>query len=498
MSPTMDDKLHKVTASHPVVPVVVLGGGCAGLSAALRLAKRGRRVVVVEQADHVGGLAGGIQFGGNTYEYGPHAFHTTDPEILSDVKELMGPDLLEYNRTIKIRFLGKYFTFPLTIRDVLLRLPKRTVVRAAFSFLWHFGKGLFSKPAVENSETLLMRYYGRVLYEIFFKSYIVKVWGISPAEFSPSFARERIPRLNLLSFLDKVWSAIKNRFTTKVSTEGYVEKVEGKLYTTRLGFSLITQRMAEKVEALGGEVLLNTRATRIVREGRRIHAVELAAPGGGAHKLECEALVNTLPVNEIARMVSPPLPRDVLDAAGQLKYRALVFVGVLVRRPKVLLSSFMYFREHSFNRIAELTQFGFEIQPPGCTALVAEVSCDKSERYWTDDEYAKQAVLDDLEREKLITRDEVVEMHVFRAEHAYPVYTLNYEQHRKTLIDAVEATANMETAGRQGRFAYINTHIAMKMGYEAADRLITKLERKDEASDDSPSANLDQRLGRTG
>jgi protoporphyrinogen oxidase len=485
-----------VDKSKTPAPIVILGGGCAGLAAGLRLAKRGRKIVLVEKADHVGGLAGGIKIGDNTYEYGPHAFHTTDAEILGDIKGLMGSDLIEYNRTIKIRFLGRYFQFPLALRDVLFRLPAGTVLRAGASFLWHFSKGFFSRPTVENSETLLTRYYGRVLYEIFFKSYIVKVWGISPAEFSPSFARERIPRLNLLAFLDKVWSAIKSRVSHGVSTEGYVEKVEGKLYTTRQGFSLITQRMAEGLVALGGEVLLDTTVTRLHRQGEGVRAVEISVPGGGMRKIECDGVVNTLPVNEVVRMVSPEMTRDVLEAAGQLRFRALVFVGVLVRRPKVLLSSFMYFREHSFNRIAELSQFGFEIQPPGSTVLVAEVSCDKAERYWTDDEYAKQAVLDDLLREQLLTRDEVLEMHVFRAEHAYPIYTLHYEDHRKVVIDAIERTANMETAGRQGRFAYINTHIAMKMGYEAADRLLTKLEARNEASGNSAQSDLNKGIGR--
>jgi protoporphyrinogen oxidase len=292
---------------------------------------------------------------------------------------------------------------------------------------------------------------------------------------------------------------VKQRLGRKVSTEGYVEKVEGKLYTTRRGFSLITQRMAERLVDLGGEVLLNTRVVRILREGRRMHAVEVSGPNG-VRRIPCAGVINTLPVNETVKMVSPPMAREVLDAAGKLKFRALVFVGVLVRRPKALLSSFMYFREHSFNRIADLSQFGFDIEPPGCSVLVAEISCGKDERYWTDDAFAKEAVMNDLLREKLVERDEVMEMHVFRAEHAYPIYTLHYEEARKAVIDAVEGTANMETAGRQGRFAYINTHIAMKMGYESADRLRAKIERQDEAEAPGDSAQplLDQGLGRAG
>jgi protoporphyrinogen oxidase len=456
-------------------PILVLGGGCAGLAAGVRLAKRGRRVVLLEADGHVGGLAGGVHIGKNTYEYGPHIFHTTDPEILADVKSLVGADLLPYERTIRIRFLGNYFQFPLSVRDVLLKLPVPTVLHAGASFLWHFSKGFFVRPAEETSETLLTRYYGRILYEIFFKSYIVRVWGLSPAEFSPAFARERIPRLSLLSVLDKLWSAIKDRMGHEIKTEGYVEKVEGHLYTTRRGFSLITERMAEGLRALGGEVRLRATVKAIHRTGTRVDAVDVEE-NGAIRRLACAGVVSTLPLNEAVRSVTPPLAEDVLRAAHALRYRALVFVGVVVRRPRVLPASFVYFREHSFNRISDLSQFGFEIDPPGSTIVVAEIACDVADGYWTDDERAKRDVVSDLLREGLVREDEILETHVFRSAHAYPVYSLHYERHRQTLLEAVERTENLETAGRQGRFAYINTHVAMKMGYEAADRLLAKME----------------------
>jgi protoporphyrinogen oxidase len=464
-----------VSRSDPTLPIAILGGGCAGLAAGVRLAKRGRRVVVFEADDHVGGLAGGVHIGGNTYEYGPHIFHTTDPEILADIKSLVGAELLPYERTIRIRFLGNYFQFPLSVKDVLLKLPVPTVIHAGFSFLWHFTKGFFVRPKEETSETLLTRYYGRVLYEIFFKSYIVRVWGLSPAEFSPAFARERIPRLSLLSVLDKVWSAIKSRMGHQIRTEGYVEKVEGHLYTTHRGFSLITERMAEGLRALGGEVRLGARVKALHRDGDRVSAVDVEE-GGTVRRVPCAGIVNTLPLNETVRSLTPPLPDDVLRAADALRYRALVFVGIVVRRPRVLPASFVYFREHSFNRISDLSQFGFEIKPPGSTIVVAEIACNVKDDYWKDDALAKRDVVADLLREGLVRQEEILEVHVFRSAHAYPVYSLHYETHRQTLLSALEKTANLETAGRQGRFSYINTHVAMKMGYEAADRLVAKLE----------------------
>jgi protoporphyrinogen oxidase len=461
-------------ANEATKTIAILGAGCAGLAAGIRLSQRGYQVVILEQEDHVGGLAGGVHLNGNTYEYGPHTFHTTDAEILHDIKSLMGDELVPYRRTILIKFLGKYFAFPLAIRDVIFKLPLTTVIHAGLSFLWHFVTGNIRKPREENSETILKRYYGNVLYEIFFKTYITSVWGITPAEFSPSFARQRIPRLNILDVWDKLVAGFQNRLKRVSQTDNFVEKVEGELWTTRKGFSLITQKMAEQVIQHGGLIELNARVTRIIREGSRVCAIDYLR-NGEMQSISPDAVINTLPLNETTLMMEPAFDSVVVESAQALKFRALVFVGLLVRRPQVLPSSFMYFRQHSFNRISDLAQFGFHVTPSGSTQLVAEISCDVTDRVWTDDEYAKQMVIQDLLAEKLLAADEITEVFVFRARHAYPIYTLHYEDHLARLLTTVQSMTNMETAGRQGRFQYVNTHIAMKMGYQAADRIITKL-----------------------
>lgn len=450
---------------------VVLGGGCAGLAAAWRLGKKGVQAVLVESSDHVGGLAGGARSQGNVYEYGPHVFHTTDAELLAEIKELMGDDLLPYTRTIQIKFLGDYFQFPLSMVEVFFKLSPWTLVRALGSFLYHFTLGALSRPEVENTETVLQRYYGDVLYRIFFKDYIERVWGISPSEFSPSFAHQRIPRLNILEIFHKLAAVFLQKTRGGLRTEGYVEKADGDLYTTREGFSMITKRLGERLTQTGCESRLNTRVEKIFREGDRVTGVLLSS-GGKTETLACDGIINTTPINECTLSISPSLGEGVDQAARGLRFRATVFVGIRVRRPRVLPASFMYFREHVFNRVTDLAHFSFEIEPPGSTLLVAEVTCNPQDALWTDEALVKEAVFADLERESLLTREEIEETVVFRARHAYPIYTLGYEEALRKVMEGLGTLENFETAGRQGRFQYINTHVAMKMGYEAADRLV--------------------------
>src|SRR5208282_4752889 len=101
--------------------------------------------------------------------------------------------------------------------------------------------------------------------------------------------------------------------------------------------------------------------------------------------------------------------------------------------------------------------------------------CDPSDAIWKDETAAVEAVTADLVRENIAARDEILSSTVFRTRHAQPMYLLGYEAALKTLLEAFAALDNAETAGRQGRFQYVNTHVAMKMGFDAADRLNAKL-----------------------
>ena len=163
--------------------IAVLGGGCAGLSAALQLIKKGYEVFIFEQDSQIGGICGGVTINGNVYDYGPHLFHTVDKEIFSDIKNIAGSEMFPVERSILIKFLGEYFAYPLSLRNIIKKLPFFIIIKAFFSFVFYFFKGVVIKPAIETSETILIRSYGRTLYELFFKSYITHVWGIPQSLF---------------------------------------------------------------------------------------------------------------------------------------------------------------------------------------------------------------------------------------------------------------------------------------------------------------------------
>ncbi|MBI4599365.1 FAD-dependent oxidoreductase [Candidatus Uhrbacteria bacterium] len=454
--------------------ILILGGGAAGLAAAWRLARKGLKPHVIEMSGRVGGLAGGVELNGNIYEYGPHIFHASDPEVLDDIKTLMGDDLIRFDRTVKIKFMGEYFDFPLSITDVLLKLPFGIVVKSIFDFICYATKARFVKPEVETTESVLLESYGRTLYELFFKSYIEQVWGVPPSQFSPEFAKQRIPRMNILQIIEKFFKPFRNRVSKVERTERFVEKIEGEIFTTRRGFSLIAERMGGEIVKLGGSIHLNKKVTELFVADGRVSSVRVV-DGDVEEILDCDHVISTIPINLLGGLANPAPDKKVLGAAEKLKFHGTLFVGLVVNRGKVLPASFMYFREISFNRIMDLSYFGIEVKPNHGTILIAEINCETSDFVWIEENHAKEIVINDLIRENLIAPEEILECHIFKASHAYPMYLLNYEKHLQTLLDWVGDLSNLQTIGRQGRFQYVNSHVAMKMAYQAADNIISSI-----------------------
>jgi protoporphyrinogen oxidase len=454
--------------------IVIAGAGCAGLAAALKLVQLGHKVTILEKLDRVGGLAGGIELGGNVYEYGPHIFHTTDPEVLTDVKDIAKDVLIPFQKTIKIKFLGRYFEFPLTMKDLLSKLQPHVVLMAGISLVYHFILGALPFRKVEpNCETTLKRYYGDVLYRLFFKDYITKVWGIEPKDLAASFAQQRIPRFDFLKFWEKIKILILGKKKESIKIDGYVEKTEGENFTTTKGFSLIAEAYAKKIVELGGSIELSANLSKVEWKSGKCEVISYEKQGR-THTISCDEFISTIPISNLPKLLSPPIESSAASSAEKLGFRGIVFVGFLVNKPQVLPASFMYFREVSFNRVTDLSWFKVEMHPPNATIVIAEITCQPKDEFWQREDLAIQTVQRELEAEGLFSGKDVLEAHVFKVEHGYPIYRLGYENHLKKALAGLEEITNLHTIGRQGKFAYINTHVAIKMGYELAKKIQNK------------------------
>ena len=170
--------------------VVVVGAGFAGSVVAERLASEaGKRVLVVDRRDHIGGNAydelddAGILI----HRYGPHIFHTNSAEIHSYLSRFT--DWLPYEHRVLASVRGQLLPIPINRTTVnrLYGLDLRTDAEVERFYAERAEPG-----RRKTSEDVVVGAVGRELYELFFRGYTRKQWGLDPSQLDASVTA-RVP-----------------------------------------------------------------------------------------------------------------------------------------------------------------------------------------------------------------------------------------------------------------------------------------------------------------
>jgi protoporphyrinogen oxidase len=441
-------------------PVVVLGGGACGMSAALELARMGAPVVVLEREAQVGGLCGTHERDGFRFDLGGHRFITGNTEVDRLVRELVGSDLLERRRSSVILNGSKRYKYPLELDDVLRQYGLVRGSRALASYLME-GLRERVRPAKEVSfRDWVTHRFGRQLYETFFGPYTQKLWGIPPEDISCDWAEQRI---SLPSLADVLWRLLG---IPRAAARTYARRY---LYP-RKGIGQIFERCAAEVERRGGEVRTDAEVIGLAVSGRRVRAVRFR-DARGEHEIACRAVISTLSLPSLVGMLGR-IPRNVAQSTQRLRFRGIRFLNLLLEGPPVSPHTWMYVSEPHYlmARIQEPIHRSPEMAPPGATSLMLEIPCDVEDEIWRASDGALfERCLDDLNDlgfGDLRTRTQGYFTTFVRE--GYPIYHVDYAMDRRVALAHVSGFEDLISCGRQGAFRYIFMDTAMEMGLTAA------------------------------
>src|SRR6516165_7940247 len=104
-------------AMSEAAPVVIIGAGPAGLTAAYQLVRRGVEPLVLEKAPLVGGLARTEHHNGYRFDIGGHRFFTKIPEVEAFWRGVLGDEFLKVPRLSRIFYDGRFYKYPIELRD---------------------------------------------------------------------------------------------------------------------------------------------------------------------------------------------------------------------------------------------------------------------------------------------------------------------------------------------------------------------------------------------
>jgi protoporphyrinogen oxidase len=439
---------------------LVLGGGPAGLTAGYLLGKAGRDVVVLEAEDQVGGLAKTVEVDGYRFDLGGHRFFTKSVEVDTLWHEVLGEEFLLRPRMSRIFWNNRYLDYPLRGPDVIKKLGPVELARCMASYL----RAAARRNKVDNSlEDWVSNRFGRRLFELFFKTYNEKVWGVPASEIRAEWAAQRIKGLSFFSAAKAAFFGNKgNKVKSLISEFNY----------PRFGPGQMWDAMTEAIEEQGGEVRLESPVDRLELAGNRV--VEVSA-AGVTYTLP-DSVISSLPLRNMVEMISPPPPQEVLDAARGLRYRDFLTVALVVDGEDLFPDNWIYIHEPSVQvgRIQNYRSWSpWMVPDPDKACVGLEYFCFAGDELWTmDDDALVELASRELEQLGLAPRSKVERGFATRVPKAYPIYDADYAERVAVVRSWLDGIENLQQVGRNGLHRYNNSDHSMLTAMRAVDNLL--------------------------
>lgn len=287
------------------VDYLIVGAGFAGATVAERVASQlNKKVLIVEKRNHIGG---------NCYDcynndgiliqkYGPHIFHTSSKEVWDYLSKFT--EWNNYVHRVIANVNGLEVYLPINL-DTMERLYGYRFTPEELQA--YFDRKRVKLDSIQNSKDVVVSQVGEELYDLFFKNYTKKQWGVYPEELDAQVTKRLPVRFNR-------------------DTRYFSDRYQG---IPKHGFTRLFENMLDHKNI---RIMLNTDYKDIIDE------------------VDYEKLIYTGPIDYFFDYKYGPLP-----------YRSLEFKLETVDSEKYQKSAVVnYPNDHDYTRITEFKQFYFQ------------------------------------------------------------------------------------------------------------------------------------------
>jgi protoporphyrinogen oxidase len=446
--------------------VVVIGGGPAGLTASYMLSQAGIPSLVLEKDNIVGGISRTVNFKDYRFDIGGHRFFTKIPEVEKFWKDVLGPDFLRRKRLSRIFYNRKFFYYPLKPFNALLGLGIGNCFLVGGSYIL---ARIFPSKNEETFEEWVSNRFGKRLYNIFFKTYTEKVWGIPCNEIRAEWAAQRIKGLSLTS-------AVKNALIKPRNGDrnGVIKTLIDEFDYPKFGPGMMWEAVADRIRENGSEVWLGAEVVGIRTSNGAVTALEVKRNG----KTELVAgtdFISSMPIREAVRKFKPAVSREFLDAAGSLNYRDFLTVALVIDKAEMFPDNWIYIHDPQVKvgRIQNFKNWSPHMVPtPDKTCVGLEYFCFEGDELWnTPDDRLVEYAKDELEALGFAKKADVEDGTVVRMPKAYPVYDAVYKESLNDVRKFLDGIPNFQLVGRNGQHKYNNQDHSMLTAMLAAENV---------------------------
>lgn len=168
---------------------LIVGSGLFGSIIAYEMTKKGKKCLVIERRNHIGGnIYTQLEENINVHKYGAHIFHTNNKEVWEYINQFA--DFNRYTNSPVANYNGELYNLPFNMNTFYQMWGVKTPEEAKAKIDEQKAQSNIGTP--QNLEEQAISLIGKDIYEKLVKGYTEKQWGKKCNEL-PAFIIKRLP-----------------------------------------------------------------------------------------------------------------------------------------------------------------------------------------------------------------------------------------------------------------------------------------------------------------